>query len=73
MKFLVFVAIVVLGVYFALLYKMVNLELGVTLIFFRLGDAITWIIPPSLIIFVNLCMTATLSRLHFKGIYGTQP
>jgi len=72
-KFIFALALFVLGFYFSLLYKMVELDYSGKLIFFRFGDAITWIIPPSLVIFINVCMTATLTRLKLKGILGTEP
>jgi hypothetical protein len=39
----------------------------------RFGDCITWIIPPSLVIFINISMTTALTRLKLKGILGTVP
>ena len=72
-KFLIIIAILIIALYFGLLWKMVKLDYDPTLIALRLGDAIVWIIPPNLVTLVNLTMTATLSRLRFKGILGTQP
>ncbi|CAD8054516.1 unnamed protein product [Paramecium sonneborni] len=72
-KFLVIIAVLIIGLYFGLLWKMILLDYDPTLIALRLGDAIVWILPPNLVTVVNLTMTATLSRLKLNNILGTQP
>ena len=72
-KFLLIVAVAVIGLYFGLLWKMVELDYSGKIIFLRLGDAIVWNIPPNIVIVVNLSLTASLRRLKSNKILGTQP
>jgi len=57
-------AIWVLIIYFVVLPKMIELGFSDMIIAFRFGDAITWIVPPALPIFVSMCMTYSLVRLR---------
>ena len=64
-------AVAVIGLYFGLLWKMVELDYSGKIIFLRLGDAIVWNIPPNIVIVVNLSLTASLRRLKSNKILGT--
>jgi cation-transporting ATPase 13A2 len=57
-------AVWVLILYFAVLPFMIKLGFSNIIIAFRFGDAITWIVPPALPIFVSMCMTYSLVRLR---------
>ena len=40
---------------------------------YRFLDAITWVIPPALPIFISMCMTFSLVRLKRINIFGIDP
>jgi len=42
-------------VYFALLPRMISVGFSFMIIFLRFWDALTWIVPPALPIFVSMC------------------
>ncbi|CAK64447.1 unnamed protein product (macronuclear) [Paramecium tetraurelia] len=72
-KYLICLAICVLIVYFALLHRMITVGFSFMIIFLRFWDALTWIVPPALPIFVSMCQTYSLIRLRQKGIFGIDP
>ncbi|CAD8190017.1 unnamed protein product [Paramecium pentaurelia] len=72
-KYLICLAICVLIVYFALLPRMISVGFSFMIIFLRFWDALTWIVPPALPIFVSMCQTYSLIRLRQKGIFGIDP
>lgn len=59
--------------YFAMLYKVIEVGVPSVLIIYRLFDAATWMIPPALPIFFNICQTISLLRLGKKKILATDP
>ena len=63
-KFLFGLALFILTIYFVELYRFIEIDLKVLFIVYRFGDAITWIIPPALPIFVSMCMSYSLLRLR---------
>ncbi|CAD8208856.1 unnamed protein product [Paramecium octaurelia] len=72
-KYLICLAIYVLVVYFALLPRLISVGFSFMIIFLRFWDALTWIVPPALPIFVSMCQTYSLVRLRQKGIFGIDP
>lgn len=60
-------------IYFALLARLISLEYSVKILTLRFFDALTWIVPPALPIFVSMCQTYSLLRLKYKGVYGIDP
>ncbi len=57
-------AVWIMILYFAVLPFMIEVGFSAMIITFRFGDAITWIVPPALPIFVSMCMTYSLVRLN---------
>lgn len=55
MRFMAVLAIWILALYFAIIHRMLDLEYDSLIILFRFGDAITWIIPPAMPIFISMC------------------
>jgi cation-transporting ATPase 13A3/4/5 len=52
---------------------MINIGFSDLIIVFRFADAVTWIIPPAMPIFVSMCMTYSLVRLGLVGVLGLDP
>ena len=50
---------------------MIELDYSSSIIGLRFGDAIVWIVPPSMVIVVNLSFTSALYRLKKVGVMGT--
>lgn len=60
-------------IYFGFLHRMISLDYKPLILFYRFFDALTWIIPPALPIFISMCMTYSLVRLRELGVFGIDP
>ena len=73
-KFEIEMLVIVIAIYFAFLYSMINtIELPTRFIVFRFFDAVTWIIPAFLPIFMSICISLALSRLRLSEILVFDP
>lgn len=72
-KYIGTLAIIFFILYFLMLWKMIQLEMGTFFYVFRLLDTITWCIPPSLPIFMSLIVTCSVMRLKTKNIVALNP
>ena len=72
-KFILTYAILFGIIYIIYLVKMIEYKLPTRYIVFRLLDAILYVIPPTLTIYLSCCTTFSIIRLKWKRILGLQP